>query len=357
MSQLPATSFQLPARGRARLLALVVAVALVVTACGDDDPGTVRLVTHGDFAVSSDVLEAFTAQTGITVEVLDGGSAGVIVNQAVLSAGNPVADVLFGVDNVLLSRPLAADVFVPYTSPNLDAVSPGLIIDPQHRVTPIDYGDVCINYDLLAFEETPPPSSLLDLVEPEYRGMTVVQDPTLSSPGLAFMLATIATFGEAGAYTWLDYWADLRANDVVVVSSWSTAYFDRFSGARAGGDLPIVVSYASSPAAEVVFAEDPDTVASTASLTQGCFRQIEFAGILRGTGNLEGAQQLIDFMLTLTFQEDIPENMFVYPARPDTTLHPAFGTPPDPAGSTLDPDTIEANRDRWLAEWVEVVLR
>jgi thiamine transport system substrate-binding protein len=338
-------------------LAAVVLALLVVTACADDDPGSVRLVTHGDFAISSNVLEEFTAETGITVEVLDGGSTGVLVNQAVLSAGNPVADVLFGVDNVLLSRPLAADVFVPYTSPNLAAVSPALIIDPEHRVTPIDYGDVCINYDLEVFEDTPPPSSLLDLIDPAYRGMTIVQDPTLSSPGLGFMLATIAEFGEAGAYTWLEYWADLRANDVVVVSSWSTAYFDRFSGARAGGDLPIVVSYATSPAAEVVFSEDPDTVASTASMTEGCFRQIEFAGILRGTGNLEGARQLIDFMLERTFQEDIPENMFVYPARPDTTIHPAFGTPPDPAASTLDPDTIEANRDRWLAEWVEVVLR
>lgn len=337
----------------------VVALLVVafLTGCADDDPQTVRLITHGDFAVSSDVLEAFTTETGITVEVLDGGSAGVLVNQAVLSAGNPVADVLFGVDNVLLSRPLAADVFVPYTSPNLDAVSPGLILDPEHRVTPIDYGDVCINYDLEAFTDTEAPATLLDLVDPAYEGMTVVQDPTLSSPGLGFMLATIAEFGEAGDYTWLDYWGDLRDNGVVVVSSWSTAYFDRFSGARAGGDLPIVVSYASSPAAEVVFSEDPDTVASTASFTDGCFRQIEFAGILRGTSNLEAAQRLIDFMLSLPFQEDIPENMFVYPARPDASLHPAFGTPPDPAASTLDSTTIEANRDRWLAEWVEVVLR
>ena len=342
---------------RATIIGLVAVTLLAVTACADDDEQTVRLVTHGDFAISASVLEAFTAETGITVEVLDGGSAGVVVNQAVLSAGNPVADVLFGVDNVLLSRPLAAEVFVPYTSPNLAAVSPALIIDQEHRVSPIDYGDICVNYDLQAFEQTPPPSSLLDLADPAYRGMTVVQDPTLSSPGLGFMLATIAEFGEAGAYTWLEYWADLRANDVVVVSSWSTAYFDRFSGARAGGDLPIVVSYATSPAAEVVYSEDPDTVASTASMTEGCFRQIEFAGILRGTRNLEAAQRLIDFMLDRTFQEDIPENMFVYPARPDATLHPAFGTPPDPAASTLDPDTIEANRDRWLAEWVEVVLR
>ena len=338
-------------------LAAAVCLGVIATGCGSDEQRTVRLVTHGDWEMSSDVLEAFTSETGIAIEVLDGGSAAVLVNQAVLTAGNPVADVLFGIDNTLLSRALAADVFVPYTSPNLTAVSPGLVLDPEHRVTPIDYGDVCLNYDLLAFTDPPPPSGLIGIIDPAYRGMTVVQDPTLSSPGLAFMLTTIAEFGESGEYTWLDYWADLRANDVTVVSSWSTAYFDRFTGARSGGDLPIVVSYATSPAAEVLFATEPDTVASTASLTEDCFRQIEFAGILAGTPNESEAQALIDFMLGQAFQEAIAPNMFVYPARTGTALHPAFGTAPDPNATTMDPDMIDANRERWLAEWTDVVLR
>jgi thiamine transport system substrate-binding protein len=341
-----------------RLGLIIALVALLAAGCArDEGPTTVRIVTHGDWAVSSDVLEAFTAETGITVERLDGGSVGILVSQAVLSAGNPVADVLYGIDNTHLSRALAADVFVPYESPNLAAVSPGLIIDPEHRVTPIDFGDVCLNYDRVAFVDLPPPSGLLDLVDPAYRGMTVVQDPTLSSPGLAFMLATIAEFGEEGDYTWLDYWTDLRANDVTVVGSWSTAYFDRFSGAGLGGDLPIVVSYDTSPYAELIFADEPPEEPSTAAVLDGCFRQIEFAGILRGTDNLEAAQRLIDFLLDPTFQEDIPANMFVYPAREDATLPPEFGPRPDPSVVTLDPDTIEAHRERWLAEWTEVVLR
>jgi thiamine transport system substrate-binding protein len=340
-----------------RLVSALIMTALVAAACGDDETTTVRIVTHGDWDVSSDVLEAFTAETGIVVEHLDGGSTAILVNQAVLTAGNPVADVLFGIDNTHLSRALAADVFVPYQSPNLASVHPTLVVDPEHRVTPIDYGDVCINYDKEAFVDTAPPTRLLDLVDPTYRGMTVVQDPTMSSPGLAFVLATIAEFGEDGDYTWLDYWADLRANDVVVVSSWSTAYFDRFSGARTGGDLPIVVSYDTSPYAELVYADEPLDESSTASLAEGCFRQIEFAGVLRGADNVEAAQRLIDFMLDLAFQEGMPARMFVYPVRPDAALPSVFGDAPDPAVVTLEPDVIEANRERWLAEWTQVVLR
>lgn len=341
-----------------RLLIATVLLTVIGAGCArDETPDKVTLITHGDFAISPGVLEAFTAETGIEVEVLDGGSVGVLVNQAVLTAGNPVADVLYGIDNTHLSRALAAGVFEPYQAPALVHVSPELILDPEHRVTPIDYGDVCLNYDKEAFVDLPPPTSLLDLVDPAYRGMTVVQDPSLSSPGLAFMMATIVEFGEEGAYTWLDYWRDLRANDVVVVASWSTAYFDRFSGARLGGDLPIVVSYATSPAAELIFAEDPPEEPSTAVVTEGCFRQIEFAGVLRGASNPEGARSLIDFMLDLGFQEDIPPNMFVYPARPDAALPPEFDPAPDPARRTLDPDTIEANRERWLVQWTDVVIR
>jgi thiamine transport system substrate-binding protein len=340
-----------------RLTLTVLLTALIATACGGDDSRIVTIVTHGDWAVSSDVIDAFTAETGIVVERLDGGSTAILVNQAVLSAGNPVADVLFGIDNAHLSRALAADVFVPYESPNLAGVHPALVVDPEHRVTPIDYGNVCINYDIGAFTDVPPPATLLDLIDPAYRGMTVVPDPTLSSPGLAFMLATIAEFGEDGDYTWLDYWGDLRANGVVVVASWSTAYFDRFSGAGTGGDLPIVVSYDTSPFAELIFADEPPDEPSTASLAEGCFRQVEFAGILAGTERIEEAQALIDFMLDLVFQEDMPANMFVYPVRPDAELPAVFGEAPDPSVVTLEPGVIEENRERWLVEWTEAVLR
>lgn len=370
---------------------LMLAALLLATACGGDTPApqdmattnattpdtsspdggdtptstadapdaqTIQLVTHDSFNVSEEVLEGFTDATGITVEILRGGDAGQVVNQAILSAGNPQGDVLFGVDNTLLSRALDNDVFVPYESGHLDAVDPSLVLDDEHRVTPIDRGDVCLNYDVGAFEEsgTPVPETLQDLTDDAYAGQLVVMNPATSSPGLAFLLATIAEFGEDG---WVEFWEDLVANDVAVSSGWEDAYYGRFSGAAGSeGDRPLVVSYASSPPAEVIFAEEELDAAPTGVIEASCFQQIEFAGVLDGTDAPDAAQQLVDFMLSEEFQADIPLQMFVFPARDDVELPPEFVeytvVPDDPV--TMDPATIDANREDWIAQWTEIVL-
>ena len=351
-------------------LALALALALTAAGCGDDGtagtpasaealPGSLRLLTHDSFLVSDDVLAEFTAGTGIAVEVLRSGDAGAMVNQAVLTAGNPFADVLYGIDNTFLSRALEADLFLPYRSPGLTTVPDDLQIDPGGRVTPIDFGDVCVNYDRAAFGATPPPASLADLAAPEYAGMLVVQNPATSSPGLAFLLATIAAFPEEADYTWQDFWAGLRSNDVLVTAGWEEAYYGAFSGGSGEGDRPLVVSYASSPPAEVIFAETALDTAPTAVLTDGCFRQIEFAGILRGTAHEEAAGLLIDFLLSPRFQEDIPLNMFVFPAASDAALPAEFvaHTSIPEAPAALDPALIEAERERWIDAWTAIVLR
>jgi thiamine transport system substrate-binding protein len=225
-------------------------------------------------------------------------------------------------------------------------------------VTPIDYGDVCINYDKSAYgDSNPPPQSLADLTKPEYKSQLVVEDPGTSSPGLAFMLATIAEFPEGGAYTWLDYWRDLRANDVVIVSGWEEAYESTFSGGSGTGDRPLVVSYATSPVAEVYYASPQPTESPTGVMTDGCFRQVEFAGVLAGTQKPAHARELVDFMLSNEFQADIPLNMFVFPASPNTDLPKVFSdfavNVPQPL--TLPPDTIAAHRDEWLNAWSAAV--
>lgn len=346
-------------------------LALVLAACGaSDEPATtsadntsgdattIRLLTHDSFFVSEDVFADFAAETGIVVELLQAGDAGTVTNQAILTKANPIADVLFGIDNTFLSRALAEDLFVPYDSPNLATVPESLQLDDAHRVTPIDFGDVCINFDRTSLDaaRTPPPASLLDLADPQYAGMLVVQDPATSSPGLAFLLATIAEFGEAGDYTWEDYWSDLAANDVLVTSGWEEAYYGAFSGGGGEGDRPIVVSYASSPPAEVFFADPPPDEAPTASMTEGCFRQIEFAGILQGTALEPEAKQLVDFMLSLRFQEDVPLSMFVFPAREDATLPEVFvaNSQIPAATATLDPNTIADNREAWIQTWSDL---
>ena len=226
-------------------------------------------------------------------------------------------------------------------------------------MTPIDHGDVCLNVDRKWFAShgIAPPRTLADLTDPRYRNLLVVENPATSTPGLAFMLATIAKFGEGG---WQDYWRRLRANDVLAVDGWEEAYTARFSGAGgSNGKRPIVVSYATSPAAEVIFAKTPPSTAPTAVVADSCFRQIELAGVLDGARNEKGARAFIDFMLAEQFQASMPESMFVLPVREGTPLSGPFRkyavSPPNPL--ELPAAEIGSNRDRWIDEWTQVVLR
>lgn len=324
-------------------------------------PQVLRVMTHDSFSVSEDVIAAFEAAHHVTVQFLQAGDAGTMLNQAILSKANPQADVLFGVDNTFLSRALAAELFIPYRAAGLAHVPAALQLDPLHRVTPIDYGDVCLNYDKAYFEQAglAVPQRLADLTRPEYKGLLVVQNPASSSPGLAFLIATVGVFGAEG---YLDFWRALRANDVLVVDGWSTAYYTEFSGgAYSEGARPLVVSYATSPAAEVYFSEgaltEPPTGAVIAPET--CFRQIEFAGILAGTQNEALAQAFIEFLLSDTFQNDIPLQMWVFPASDRAVLPQVFR---DFALTAQEPiavpaESIEQHRERWITAWTEVVLR
>ncbi len=354
-------------RRQVRAAALTLAlVSAALTACGGSgdsgDDTEVILVTHESFAVSDDVLARFTDRTGYTVQVLRTGDAGVMVNQAVLSKDTPQGDVLFGVDNTLLSRALDEELFEPYRASGLDRVPDALQVDAeQHRVTPVDTGDICVNYDREYFAEhdLDPPETFDDLADPAYRDLLVVQDPATSSPGLGFLLATVAHYGEDG---WQDYWSRLRENGVEVTEGWEIAYNERFSGAG-DGDRPLVVSYASSPPAEVVYAEDPEgewpEQAPTGVATGTCFRQIEFAGLLAGAGNPGGGRALLDFLLTEDFQADLPLSMFVNPVRADTPLPEAFTRygerVEDP--ETMAPAEVAEHREQWIDAWTSVVVR
>lgn len=339
-----------------RMRATIVAGGLAaLTACGGAGPTELVVMSHDSFAagVTEDTFAAFTEETGIAVRVLPAGDAGAMVNQAILTRDAPLADVLFGVDDTFLSRALDASIFLPYESGLLGDVGDGLVLDPEHRVTPIDFGDVCVNYDRAAFATNPPPAGLADLASPAYRDMLVVENPATSSPGLAFLLATVAEFGEEG---WQDFWRGLVANGVKVVSDWDTAYYGEFT--RYGGERPLVVSYASSPPAEVIFADPRPAEAPTGVVASGCYRQVEFAGILAGTEQAGAAASLIDFLLEVEFQETIPLTWFVFPANRQASLPPEFvehtSLPSRPV--TFDPARIDEHRERWIEEWTRIVL-
>ncbi|CAB4364620.1 MAG: thiamine ABC transporter substrate-binding protein [Actinobacteria bacterium] len=334
------------------LLTSFAVIGVLLAACGDnapaatvtDGPVTITLVAYDSFPTKDTALNTalatFTAQTDITVNIVTAGDAGTMVTKAELTAGNPEGDVMWGVDNTLLSAATDGKIF---------ADAP----------TVVDFGDVCVNYDIAWFQQhqLTPPVTLDDLIEPEYKDLLVVQNPASSSPGLAFLLATIAASGEGG---WQTYWKSLKANGVEVTESWDSAYYERFSGsAGSTGNKPLVVSYGSSPPAEVVFADPPRTDAPTGVAAGTCFRQIEYAGVLRGTKHPEAARRLVQFLTTPTFQQELPLTLFVYPANTAVALPDVFQqfavVPTDPY--TLEPADIAAHREQWQDEWNGIVLR
>ena len=355
-------------------LAALSVSALVLSACGSDStsnsadpsdsetatsgPRTVQLLTHDSFALSEDVIADFEESSGITLELVSGGDAGSMVAGAILAAGAPTADVIFGVDNTLVTRALEAEMFEAYAAPDAESLRPELAEQTfEGRVTPIDFGDVCINIDDTWFEAEgiAPPTTLDDLADPQYADLLVVQDPGTSSPGLAFLLSTVSRYDEG----WTDYWQRLLDNGVKVAGSWSDAYYGDFTFGG-GGDRPIVVSYATSPPAEIVYAEgEPPETPSTSVMTDGCYRQIEYAGILAGTDELQAAQQVIDWLLSPEVQADIPLNMFVFPARDGIALPEVFEefAPQVDDAEQLPSDFIAQNVNDLLAQWGSVMGR
>jgi thiamine transport system substrate-binding protein len=339
-----------------RLLALSVTGVVLVTACGttsstESPPTTVRLLTHESFVVSDALIAEFERDTGYDLEIVTAGDAGAMVAGAVLAAGEPTADALFGIDNIQAGR--AEGVFDPYTPEGLDRVPESLRLDD---LTPIDQGDVCINIDTVALADAgvPIPTSLDDLTRPEYRDLLVVQDPATSSPGTAFLLATIAKYGDA----WPGYWEALRDNGVRVAGSWTQAYTQDFT--LNGGDRPLVVSYATSPPAEIVFAADPKPERPrTTVLTDGCYRQVEYAGVLAGAENPDGARAVVDWLLSAPVQADLPLSMFVLPVVEGTPLPEVFtqfaATVDEPL--SLPPADVAAGLTDWLGTWGEVMGR
>lgn len=346
------------------LTALIAALGLLAAAACDNfnvsintepPPRDLIIMSHDSFNVGEDVIAEFEAEHDATITILKSGDAGEALTKAILAKDAPIADLLYGIDNTFLGRALDEEIFIEYESPMLEKVPGKYRLDSSNHVMPVDFGFVALNYDIAWFEEkgVAPPTDLASLTEETYRGLTVVQNPATSSPGLAFLLATVAAFDEDG---WQEYWMDLKENDVLVTDGWTDAYYTAFSLYE--GDRPIVVSYTSSPAAEVFYSEGALTEPPTANVLgdNSAFLQIEGIGILEGVRNEELAQQFVDFMMDRRFQEHFPTLMWVYPVNGQAELPDVFEfapIPDDPA--QLSPRTIAEGRERWIDEWTALM--
>jgi thiamine transport system substrate-binding protein len=313
---------------------------------------TIDLIAYDAFLVPEGAFEKFKEETGISVNVLLSADTGTMVSQSILTAGDPVADVMFGIDNTFLCRALVNDIFHPFIPSTIIEIADEFKLDPHSRVTPVDYGDICLNY--WKDSSNPSPTSIDDLRSSNFTSAFVAQNPETSAPGMGFLLASIAFYGEEG---WEDFWLDLRNNDVVIRPGWTESYYGDFISG--GGERTIVTSYSTSPVAEYVYASTPINEPPTAIITDSCFRSIEFAGILHGTDDPIAAAMLIEFLTSVSFQELIPETNFVLPVNTNAVIPDVFVKfmPEQITPVELSPEVIEENRNRWTERWTQIVLR
>lgn len=348
-----------------RALATVLTLTVTATACSTvgqssaDDPASssdkVVLVTHDSFVLPKPLIRKFEADTGYHLVIHASGDGGTLTNKLVLTQGDPTGDVAFGVDNTFASRAVDADVFAPYDAQlPAGAATYALPGDTDHTLTPVDNGNVCVNVDDTWFAEhhLAPPTTMDDLADPTYRDLFVLPGATTSSTGMAFLLATIAAYGDS----WPDYWAKLLANGAKLTAGWTDAYEVDFTQGGGKGDRPIVLSYDSSPAFTV---PKGATASTTSALLDTCFQQIEYAGILQGAANAKGAAAFIDFLLSDEVQAALPESMYVFPVADGVTLPADWAKyavqPTQPFA--VDPAQVTAHRDEWLREWSDLTSR
>jgi len=349
-----------------RSIALVAAalITTTTTSCslvgGDDDSGgdagkRVVLVTHESFVMSKELQQEFEQESGYELTVKASGDAGALTNKLVLTKDDPTGDAVFGIDNTFGSRAIDEGILASYAAELPEGAEEfALEGDEDHELTPVDTGNVCVNVDDTWFEDQrlAAPRNLDDLLRPEYKDLFVTPGATTSSPGLAFLLATIAEYGADG---WQDYWSSLIDNGAKLTEGWTDAYEVDFTQGGGGGDRPIVLSYDSSPA----FTTDGEGGTTTSALLDTCFRQVEYAGVLAGAENPDGAQALVDFMVSRAFQDALPDAMYVFPVDAGAELPPdwaAFAPQPDQA-LTVDPALIAEHRDDWLRDWSDVTSR
>ncbi len=351
---------------RRRVTILAAGLALAGTsACsagttgGDDGAGgadgkKVVLAVHDSWAMPEKLVTQLERDTGLELEVLPSGDAGELTNKLVLTKDNPIADLAYGVDSTFGSRALEAGVFAAPGSGEQPQHTDdfGLEGDEESALAPVDWADVCVNVDDRWFrtEGLEAPGSADDLTDPAYRGLFATPSAATSSPGFAFLLFTIATYGEDG---WQDYWRDLVANDVRIASGWTEAYEGDFT-ASGKGDRPVVLSYNTSPPFTVPEGGDRPT---TSAVLSTCYRQVEYAGVLADADNPDGARTVVQWLQSRAVQEALPTNMYVLPVDGEATLPPAWArwAPRPDATSSLDPSRVAQMRETWIREWTDLV--
>lgn len=321
-----------------------------------------RVVTHESFDLPKPLLAGFERANGVNLKIVKAGDAGEMVNKLILTKGTPIGDVVYGIDNSLLGRAREAGILAPLPAslgdlklaPQVAQAAPDAVAAKDWL--PVDWGHVTLNADKAWFAQSglSLPKNLDDLAKPEYAKLLVVENPSTSSPGLAFLAATVQAKGEG---VW-DWWARLRAGGVKVAKSWSDAYYKDFT--RAGGDRPLVVSYLTSPAAEVFYSEKKIDVSPTANvaLPGGVFVQVEGVALLKGGQQTKAAEAFARFMRSAEVQTALQTTMWMLPVQagvPAAEVMQHAGQPTE--AKAVSVETLRAQASAWRQRFTQTVLR
>lgn len=333
-------------------LPLFVASALALTGCSiadqvpdsaEESTPTVTIMTHDSFNVPEELVAAFEEESGYSVSTTSPGDAVAVLNQLILQQDNPTVDAVYGIDSYSTTELLNQNMLAAHDTELGSAEQYTVDSDTEGHLAPIDHGQVCVNIDNEWFDDEglAPPETLDDLTDPAYQGLFVTTDPTTSSPGLAFLVATITDQAD-----WQKYWQDLLANGTKIAGSWSDAYYSDFTS-TGDGDYPLVLSYSSSPSAEE---------GRTSSALDTCTEQVEYAGVVDNAANPDGAKAFIEFMLDTDFQTALPEEMYMYPVDDAVALPETWEQHAELADEPLTADLTEVaqNREAWLNTWTEL---
>ena len=331
-----------------------VGAALLAAGLSAAHAADLRVLTHSSFNLPKPLLAQFEKEAGVKLRITKGGDAGEMLNKLILTKANPIADVVYGIDNSLAPKALAADVLDRYTGA---AASREPAVALPAPLVPVDFGYVTLNYDKAWFAKKglALPKTLDELTQPAYAKLLVVENPATSSTGYAFLLSSIGSMGEDKAF---DFWGKLRANGLKVTKGWTEAYYTEFS--LNGGKYPLVLSYASSPAAELFYSKTKLKEPPTANLDLpgAVFRQVEGVALVKGGKQRAAAEKFVEFMRSVAVQRGMQTEMWMFPVEPGVAKADAFQFAPEPAVYHAPSDAdVAAKGTQWVARWTQVVLK
>lgn len=282
-----------------------------------------------DWGPGPQLAAMFEKQTGIKAVMISVGDTGLLLSRAVQEKKSPKADVLVGISNHLVEKARQLDVLAPYKPQGSEAVPEPLRLDDDWQLTPYDWSFFAFVYDTQS--GVPEPKSLEDLTRPEYRKKIAMIDPRTSAVGLGFLAWTLSVYGTG----YLDYWRALRDSILTLAPSWDSAY-----GLFTAGEVPLVISYTTSPPYHV---ENDHTDRYRALIfPEGHTMHIEGAGLVKGAKHSAEGKAFLDFLITEEAQAVLPLTQWMYPVNEAVKLPPSYSAAPK-ASKMLTADNEKVN--------------